>query len=163
MKSIYNVHQEYRNIVDEIVENGGEVTESLEQALSTTKQELEVAASQFSLLTREMDNQALSIQAEIERLQDYKKHIEGTSAKIKEQIKNAMLAAEIQKIKGELVSISFRKSEATVIDDETLIPLIYKDQKTVYNINKTDIKNAIKSGVNVPGARIVENKNINIK
>ena len=59
--------------------------------------------------------------------------------------------------------LSFRKSTALEIKDESRIPQNYTVEKTVYQPDKAKIKDAIKLGVIVPGAQLVERKNLQVK
>ena len=61
------------------------------------------------------------------------------------------------------VSISFRSSESTVIDDESKIPDAFMNIKTVKSPNKTAIKEAICSGARIEGAHIQQNLSTIIK
>lgn len=66
-----------------------------------------------------------------------------------------------EKFKTSKVSISYRKSEIVEIDEiEKLSNEFIKIEKKA---DKTAIKAAIKEGVEIVGARIVENNNIQIK
>lgn len=71
------------------------------------------------------------------------------------------LALNGEKFKTSKVSISYRKSEIVEIDEiEKLSDEFIKIEKKA---DKTAIKAAIKEGVEIIGARIVENNNIQIK
>lgn len=61
------------------------------------------------------------------------------------------------------VTISFRNSEAVEITDESEIPAEYMREKVQTAPDKTAIKEALKSNFHVPGAILVQNKNIQIK
>lgn len=61
------------------------------------------------------------------------------------------------------VSISYRKSEVVDIPDESKIPKAYKRVEKVVKVDKIAIKNAIKSGLVVKGAALLEKQNIQIK
>ena len=52
---------------------------------------------------------------------------------------------------------------STVIDDETLIPDTFKNTKVTKTVDKTAIKEAIKAGKEVPGARLQASQSITIK
>lgn len=52
---------------------------------------------------------------------------------------------------------------STVIDDETLIPDTFKTTKVTETVDKTAIKEAIKAGKEVPGARLQASQSITIK
>ena len=60
------------------------------------------------------------------------------------------------------VKVSFRKSEALDISEGAVIPdeyLKYKEPE----VNKTELKKAVKAGLKLDGVQIVENRNIQIK
>lgn len=61
------------------------------------------------------------------------------------------------------VKISFRNSEAVQITDESAIPAEYIREKVETAPDKTAIKEALKSNFQIPGAILVQNKNIQIK
>ena len=60
------------------------------------------------------------------------------------------------------VKVSFRKSETVEIMEGAIIPDEYLRFKEP-EVNKTDLKKALKSGVEIAGVSIVENQNIQIK
>ena len=74
---------------------------------------------------------------------------------------DAMDAFGMPKFQTGLFKISLTKSESVNIVDESVIPKEYK--KVKYEVSKTDIKNAIKNGVQVAGAEIKENHSITIR
>lgn len=60
------------------------------------------------------------------------------------------------------VKVSFRKSETLDIMEGAIIPDEYLRFKEP-DIDKVELKKALKSGVQIPGVSIVENQNIQIK
>lgn len=60
------------------------------------------------------------------------------------------------------VKVSFRKSEALDIMEGAIIPDEYLKFKEP-DVDKVELKKALKSGVKIPGVYIVENQNIQIK
>lgn len=88
-----------------------------------------------------------------------KKAIDNKNAKFKEYVKQNMEELELQKIDTELGTLSIAKNPASVeIYDESMIADEYKKEKVTVTIDKTAIKNAIKEGKEVEGARLVEDK-----
>lgn len=61
------------------------------------------------------------------------------------------------------VSISFRNSESVEIVDESAIPPEYIRERVQTAPDKAAIKEALKSNFQIPGAMLVQNKNIQIK
>lgn len=60
------------------------------------------------------------------------------------------------------VKVSFRKSEVLDIMEGAIIPDEYLKFKEP-DVDKVELKKALKSGVQIPGVSIVENQNIQIK
>ena len=61
------------------------------------------------------------------------------------------------------IAVSFRASEATIIDDESKIPDAYTNVVIERKPDKVAIKAALKQGIDVPGCRLEARSNIQIK
>ena len=66
------------------------------------------------------------------------------------------------KIDNVYARISFRSSEQTIVDDESLLPAEYFTETITRKPNLTKIKEDIKKGKEVQGAHIQKKNNINI-
>lgn len=162
-RSLYSIGMEYLRIADQLIDNGGELDEETETALQMNKEELTVKASSFALLSRELERKTESIDAEIERLTKLKKSYISSSDRVKAAIENAMKLHGIEKIEGDLVRLSFRKSKAVEIEDETKIGKQYTTSTITVSISKKLIGDAIKAGQKVEGAKLVERRSLQIK
>ena len=154
--------------------------EYLEQGINAETGEMTDNSNQLAIWTDELTkdlkdksanviavvrNQELTIEAldtEIERLKAMKDSIEKKLDKFKCYIKSAMVVNGIEKIETPIGNIKFTKSTAVEIYDEKLIDKKFIKIETKEKISKTDIKNALKAGEEVQGARLVENKNLKI-
>ena len=76
-----------------------------------------------------------------------------------------MEATGIEKISGPGVELSFRKSSAVVVDGTDLIPAEYMRTKPAPEPepDKKAIADAIKAGVEVPGAHLEQRRSLQIK
>ena len=74
-----------------------------------------------------------------------------------------LLALGVDKIEEPDIRIGTKKSVSTVIEDEKAIPSKFVTIVQTEKINRTQIKDAIKHGEDVPGAYLVENINLSIK
>jgi hypothetical protein len=74
-----------------------------------------------------------------------------------------MQVSGIEKIESPLFKISLRRSEAVEVDVVEALPSSFQNVKTVVTADKMAIKEAIKKGETVFGARIIENFNLQIK
>lgn len=161
--TIYQIEQSYNQLAEELIENGGELTPSLEEALAITEEQLQNKSVAYSFVIKQMDADVDIIDAEIKRLQALKKQREKASEYLKERIKHAMDTFQIDEIKTPLVKINFRKSESVEVDDVNQLPSLYKVVKVTEQADKAAIKAAIKDGVEVTGCRIETHRNLQIK
>ena len=104
-----------------------------------------------ALYCKELDYLAGEIAKEIETLTARKKAAENAVKGMKAWLAEACNSKKFETPK---CKVSFRASESTVIDNEDAVPMDYKTEHITYSISKTEIKEAIKSGVAVPGAHI---------
>ena len=91
-----------------------------------------------------------------------RKRIENAIDKAEDTMAMYMRTVGKTKFKTALFSYGFRKSQAVEITNESELPkwaLIEQAPK----ISKTEIKEHLKNGEDVPGARLVENESLQIK
>lgn len=161
--TIYQIEQSYNQLAEELMENGGELTPSLEEQLAITEEQLQNKSVAYSFVIKQMDADVDIIDAEIKRLQALKKQREKASEYLKERIKHAMDTFQIDEIKTPLVKINFRKSESVEVDDVNQLPAAFKVVKVTEQADKAAIKAALKDGVEVTGCRIETHRNLQIK
>lgn len=107
----------------------------------------------------------LEIQAEQNQIKEQmarlKKRLERETIRY-ERVEAALLKEMIQsdtkRLKTPLVTVGIRKSEGTEIYSEEFFA-----EKVTYSPDKAKIKEMLKEGVVIPGARLEERLNINIK
>ena len=161
--SIYQIEQSYNQLAEELIDNGGELTPELSEALAITEEQLQNKSVAYSFVIKEMDGEVEIIENEIKRLQAMKKARENASQRLKDNIKNAMDLFNIDEIKTPLVKINFRKYKAVEVDDVNNLSAPYKVVKVTEQADKAAIKSALESGIEIPGCRIIENRNLQIK
>ena len=167
--NFYDVTKDYIERM-ELLEQGinaetGEMTDNTNQLAIWNEELTKDLKEKSSNVIAVVRNQELTIEAldnEIKRLKAMKDGIENRLDKFKAYIKNAMLTNNIEKIDTNLGSIKFTKSTSTEIFDESLIDKKFIEVVTTEKISKEKIKKALKSGEEVQGARLVENKNLKI-
>lgn len=91
-----------------------------------------------------------------------RKRMETTISKAEDTMANYMRVVGKTKFKTALFSYGFRKSQAVEIVNEADLPewaLIEQAPK----VSKTEIKEHLKAGEEVPGAKLVENESLSIR
>lgn len=162
-KSLYELSFEYLSAIEkiEVNEETGEIS---------GYEELEAIAKEFD---DKVENVALFIKNEIAFIEAMKKEERSIADRRKQHerkldylmnyVSNEMLTTGKTKIETEKVRLSFRKSESVEIEDADKLTEDYLTVRTTQIPNKTAIKKAIKAGIQVEGAYLATNQNLQIK
>lgn len=159
--NLYNITKEMRMLTLELEE--GELTSELEQSLIITQEQLQEKAIQYAYSIRNVEIDSQAIDNEIKRLKAMKDAKDRAIDRMKEAVRNAMLASGIDKIESSLFKLSLRRSESVEVVNIDQLPESLTTVKKTVSADKVKIKEAIKSGQNVEGAVIVENFSLQIK
>ena len=155
MASLYEID---RSILECIDLETGEVidAERLEHLQMDRNQKIE----NIALWIKNLQSDAMAYKAEKDAFAER----EQAATKKAEQLK-AYLAQvlEGQKFSTARCAVSFRRSESVTIEDENSIPQEMMVQKVEFKPDKKAIKELLKGGFDVPGCRLVENWNTQIK
>jgi hypothetical protein len=161
-KSLYHISTEAMDIVSALEETEGELNPNIESALRINQNELQEKAINYAYAIKTVSNDVDAISEEIKRLQALKKAKENVVQRLKDTVVNAMQIYGIEKVETPTLKLSIRRSEAVEVD-ENFHEDIYMVKKVTYTPDKTRLKEAIKRGENIEGARIIENYNLQIK
>jgi len=140
-----------------------ELTPELEAELLINQEQLQRKSINYAKVIANYQSESDQIDAEIKRLKALKESRDKKVTWLTESLKNAMLVSGIEKIDSPLFKISLRRSEAVEVDVVDALPLAFQNVKNVVTADKMAIKEAIKKGETVFGARIIENFNLQIK
>lgn len=159
-----------------LYEIANEFKDALE-ALNNAETEAEYyeAEVRLSALDADKDAKLESCCANLKNLRAEEEMIDNEIRKLKDKLDIAQ--AKANKFESYLVAcltpgepwargvhaIRWRKSERVIVDDEDAIPSAYKVEHLKYTTDKVLIHKDIKCGAVVPGARLKEYQNIQIK
>src|SRR5690606_5576911 len=143
-KSLYHIQSEYLQLAAILEDNGGEITEEIENQLAINQDQLEAKGVNYALVIRQLTGEEAVIKSEIDRLTKLMKSKSAAADRLKNTIKSAMEMYGIQSIKGELINITLRNNSGSVIiENDTQIPAEYVDVKEVRTPDKKAIKTAL--------------------
>ena len=164
--SLYEIDSRIKAIIDALmdsVDENGEIKDFDISELEELKEAKQVKLENIALYIKNLDAEAVAIKAEENTLKERRESIERKS----ERLRTALINSLQEDGKDELTSPKFvakiKVTERTEILDIDKIPEKFIKVKTEKTADKTEIKKAIKSGVEIEGARIVPNTTINIK
>ena len=152
--NLYEIDAEILGCVD--IETGEIFDVDKFEELSLTR---DAKIENICLWIKNLKAQAEALKAEKESFAQRQKAAETKMESLKRYISTYLEGTAFESAK---VKVSFRKSEAVEIMEGAVIPdeyLRFKDPE----VNKAELKAALKSGVHIKGVSIVENQNIQIK
>lgn len=161
--NLFNITSEYRQLEAALIENEGELTEQLEQALQINQDQLQAKGISYGYVIKSIESEIDIIDAEIKRLASLKKVRENASDRLRTTLQAAMECFGVLELKTPTLKISFRKSESVNITDMDALPRNFITVKTTEMPNKADIKAALKEGKVIEGAELVLNNNLQIR
>jgi hypothetical protein len=159
---LYEINAEYRAALDAAmgeIDDSGEIPEDWAAWIDSLEMDRNAKALDTAVAAREMAVEFAAIKDEIKRLQ----RRAAVAGRAEESLKS-YLASNLhvgEKLKDARVSIGWRKSTATVIDDESLLP--ESCFKIVREVSKTEVKNQIEAGVVLEGAHIETRHNLQVR
>ena len=161
--ALYQIEQEYLNIVQSIIDAGGEITEEQETALSISKEQLQNKGVCYGFIVKELEGNIDLIDLEIKRLNALKKPLVNSIDRLKNNLSQAMQMFDVTELKTPLLKINFRKSESVEVTDIDLLDADFVKTTITKAADKIAIKEAIKAEIPVRGAVLLTNYNLQIK
>jgi len=161
--NIYQIQNEYLLLINQIIENGGEVTPQQELNLQITRDQLQDKGTNYAFVIKKLDAECDIIDAEIKRLSELKKVRQNACERLKNNISHAMQIFEVDKIESPLIKLSFRKSQSVNVTDVNSLPAEYKTIKVTEQADKVKIKQALLNGKTIEGCEIINSQNLQIK
>ena len=158
---LYEITQEAQYLA--VLLETEELTAELEEALIINQDQLQTKAVNYAKVITNYQAESDAIDQEIKRLKAMKESRDKKVEWLKESVKKAMLVSGIEKVESPLFKLSVRRSEAVEVDVVEALPSAFQNVKNVVTADKVAIKEAIKRGEFVMGARIIENFNLQIK
>ena len=140
-----------------------ELTPDLEAMLVINQEKMEVKVNNYSKVIANIQSDSDAIDQEIKRLKAMKESKDRAITRLKDAVREAMLVSAIDKIESPLFKLSLRRSESVEVDIVEALPSQFINIKNVVTADKVAIKEAIKRGENITGARLIENFNLQIK
>ena len=160
-KSIFHITQEHMALMDTVMDNEGEMTEEMIASLQINEHELAEKSTSYVNLMHMLKTQNDGIKEEINRLNALKKSRESLYNRLSDVLLQTVnLHGDI---KTDLHTITTRKSTSVEVEDVEKLDKAFRVVKITESADKNAIKEAIKNGVKVKGASLVENRNLSIK
>lgn len=157
MRRLYDICEELRNFELEIDEDTGEVLNIDE--LDKLELEKEIKVENIGLIIKDYLAEYEALKQEKDKIAKRQAQAQKKAEKLKDYL---LVMLEGETFKTPKIAISYRKSDSLEVLDMNKIPEEYLKYKEP-EVNKMDLKKAIKAGLDCEGATIVTNVSMQIK
>lgn len=160
-RPFWSIQADYEKLANNIINNGGEVSEEELNQLSINETERNIKSVAYYRIINNIESENIIIKKEIERLNNRLKSNQKTIDRLKKCLVDAILL--YGEYEHEMVQFKTRKSTAVDVNPEAVLDAKYTISKTTITPDKTLIKNDLKNGVVIDGCELVQNHHLNIK
>ena len=109
---LYEIEKAQLDVIEQLVNNGGELTPEIETALALNQENLTTKGTNYGLVVKQIEGECDIIDTEIARLKALKDARLKAVDSLKQNLSRAMQLFGIEEIKSPLLKINFRKSPA---------------------------------------------------
>ena len=164
MSALYLLSAEYQQAARDMADLELDA-QTIADTLESIGGELEHKAQNVALMVRSFEADAAAIKQWAKDATTRASAVQARADSMREYLSRSMQACGIEKIAGPGIALSFRTSQAVVIDEPGLIPdeFMSQPEPPAPSPNKAEISAAIKAGFAVPGAHLETRKNLQIK
>lgn len=160
---LYELSGQYLALLDQLADmdlDAQTVADTIEASGLTD--DIAAKAHGIEMVCRQLTKDVPAIDAEIKRLKALAERRERVADGLREYLKANMQAMGMTKIDTPLFSISIRTTPPSVeVFDEAQVPNKFMVPK--YSVSKTMLKEAMESGREIPGARMVRKSRLSVK
>ena len=169
MATLYEIDSNIRAFLDglyDTVDENGEVAEVDIKQLEELQAARETKLENIALYIKNLDAEAAAIAAEENNLATRRKRVERKANGLRGLLIRSMIANGDKNLSSPKYSAKIRESEATEITDASILPkkFIRRIKPEIqFKPDKNAIKEALKAGKKVKGARLVTNRTVKIE
>ena len=158
--NLYELTGEYKRLLDVEADVS---EEAFADTLESIEGEIEEKVDGYGKVITSLLAEAGAIKEEEKRLADKRNVLENRASRLKENLEQAMISLDKDKIKTTLFTASFRKTPGSVnVLDETLVPKEYFVEQAP-RLDKKTILGLLKEGQEVEGVELKTGRSFSIK
>lgn len=165
---LYELTDEYAKLM-EMMEEDGEDNQALQDTLEMIGLDIADKADGYGMVLKNVEAEVKAIRDEEKRLANRRRVLENNSERLKLRLKKALefmlfVSGEKPTVKGKFFTMSLRKSEAVVIDEDVDLEKVNPKYVAVKReANKDEIKKCLKDGGFLAWAHLEERQNLSIR
>lgn len=157
--NLYKLTQNYQNVL-EIAEQLD--AETLKDTLDSIDEAINDKVENTAYVVKQLDANVAAIDTEIKRLQAMKSAQSNNAKNLKLYIQESMEKVGLDKVQGKLIKVAIQNNPASVVvTDEKKLAKYFVEQPP--QLNKTILKEDLKSGIEIDGAELQSARSIRIR
>jgi len=162
-KSLLLLANEAHALKSMIIENDGELTPEIEDALVVSAQSLAIKSDSYKYIMDDFSKYAELLKEKENQINKVRMSMQNVVERLKNNIKQAMILGELNEIEGNEYVFKLSNSKSSlIITDESMIPKEFKYQVVTEAIDREKILEEMKLSGHVEGATLKENKALKI-
>jgi hypothetical protein len=110
----------------------------------------------YHIVLERLDAQVIRAKNHAEQFYIHAKSLQNEIERIENWLKYIMNATNATELKGNRFDLVLRETHSTEVHDETVIPSEYQTTKVMTSVDKLKLKEHLKQGLSIPGARLVK-------
>jgi len=160
--TIYELTDEYQQLL-QWAEEGDLDEQTLKDTLEDIEGEIEAKADGYAKVITQLNADAAGVKAEIDRLTQHLRSLEGNVKRMKNTLQYAMETTGKKKFKTQLFSFGIQKNPAALmIDYPEKVPSIYLIPQAP-KVDNTAIKQALKDGAEYEWCHLEQSESLRIR
>jgi len=161
MRTLYEINKAYANLWDLVTDFDGDDLDIIENGLQSIEGELAEKCANGIGLIRSLDNLALGMKAEADRLDRNRKIIENRTKRIKDWYMQNLIGMGVKSVPTRLGKMSVCKAGGKrgleITDKAAILKTKYTTEiPATVEIDSDALRKALESGLEIPGARLKE-------
>lgn len=106
---------------------------------------------------------AKAIREEAQRLACRARSAENRLGWLRSKYLDTMQAVGLRKVSGSAYTLTIRETDAVEVTDPSALPDLYVRRKEIVEPDKAVLRESLKAGVDVPGARLVKTQSLQVR
>lgn len=153
-KTLFDLVAQTNSITQTLIERGGELDADLEKIFDEVNLQLADKVDSYAGVMERMDTEASYWKAKADMYSKIAKAHAAVKDRLKDRIKSAMTAMGKDEVLGNDIRFKLAKAQPALIIEDSVLPAEFKMVVTTHVPDKERIKEALKEGFSVPGARL---------
>ena len=163
-RRLYDITEDLRALEDLLVETGGdisdpEVASAVDAWFSELQTDLEGKVDGYAALIRMMETRAEVRKTEAKRMADLQRADENAAHRLKSRLQEHLDVLGIARVDTPHFTVSVQNAGGKVkldVHDEEAVPQEFQRERTIIELDKEAIREALEAGREVPGAVLME-------